>query len=122
VLKAVFESNDTEDEVKIVELLRREFQPTGQEQWPVNVMNIYYCSKRIDLDLASGHKFMMMEMALFGDWANYMDVATDNKVGKIGRIKMQVKTGAGVVKGYGSVGRIPSSPLVEKRLSQSGSR
>ena len=42
-MKAVFESNDTEDEVKIVELLRREFQPTGKEQWPVNVMNIYYC-------------------------------------------------------------------------------
>ena len=51
------------------------------------MMNIYYCSKRSDLDLASGHKFMMMEMALFGDWANYMDVATDNKVGKIGRIR-----------------------------------
>ena len=68
-------------------LLRRRNQPYILTYGVFPSPFLYYCSKRSDLDLASGHKFMMMEMALFGDWANYMDVATDNKVGKIGRIR-----------------------------------
>ena len=64
----------------------------------------------------------MKRFTLRSDTVTHTELYLFFQVGKIGRIKMQVKTGAGVVKGYGSIGRIPSSPLVEKRLSQSGAR